>query len=265
MWKTDTSGLISEFWPLKKWLKNWDTLTWNLYIDENSIKIFWDDSNGRKYEDSTYAKTCNNYKNPVAWYKYEGDTWNWVYWIAPTGSNKLKVYCDMTTDWGWWTIVYNQVWDDNEKMVWQLDTTTWTAWAKSEHRIDPSLIYTWEDKLELLIMQDSRWIKLKDINKKSFDNIFNDDWTHSENLAISNSSTWIWSRLMDQDNYSTWEWVYQWNIAGKTKEDESTCFEYTKNGWTNEVHEWIVFPKCEWQNSKESWVLYPRRWIVWIR
>lgn len=28
---------------------------------------------------------------------------NWVYTINPTWNSKMRVYCDMQTDWGWWT------------------------------------------------------------------------------------------------------------------------------------------------------------------
>jgi hypothetical protein len=213
----------------------------------------------------TNLKNINSKASCKRLYDAEWKRNDWVYKINPTGSSKLNVYCDMTTDWGWWTIVYNQVWSDNEKIVWELDETTWIAWTKTEHRIDPRLIYSWQDKLELLLMQDSRWIKLKDINKDSFDNIFNGNWQHWDDLAISGSSTWIWPTLMDQDNYDTWGWVYQWNVVGDDTWNKNTCFEYTKKDWTDDDHEWIVFPNCDWRYSKTSWIWYPRRWIVWVR
>ena len=69
----------------------------------NSIKIEWNDTDGRKYEDGTYARTCNDYKNPEGLYSYDWDIWDGIYWIKPDeNQNEFKVYCDMTRDnWGW--------------------------------------------------------------------------------------------------------------------------------------------------------------------
>jgi len=102
-------------------------------VKEDPI-ISWNDSNGRKYKNNTYAKTCNDYKNPVAPYKYDWDTWNWVYWIKPTtGSSPFKVYCDMTTDnWGW-TQFFQCLKSDSCKKSWNtLYNVNWTTdnyWA----------------------------------------------------------------------------------------------------------------------------------------
>lgn len=43
-----------------------------------------------------------------------GSKGSWVYTINPTGSNKVRVYCDMETEWGWWNVVVNNDNKDDE-------------------------------------------------------------------------------------------------------------------------------------------------------
>lgn len=40
--------------------------------------------------------------------------WSWVYTINPTGFNTVRVYCDMETEGGWWSIVVNNDNRDDE-------------------------------------------------------------------------------------------------------------------------------------------------------
>lgn len=81
---------------------------WSCVVDPNIIVISWDNIAWRKWADWSYSATCNEYKNPT-WSKvYAGDNWDWVYWIDPDLSwwnDPFKVYCDMTTDGWWWTLL----------------------------------------------------------------------------------------------------------------------------------------------------------------
>ena len=43
-----------------------------------------------------------------------GSNGSWVYSINPTWTNKIRVYCDMETDWGWWNLVVNNDNSDDE-------------------------------------------------------------------------------------------------------------------------------------------------------
>jgi len=93
-------------------------VTWECKSEDNLISKCWTEvirpndfysvkivkNNGvREYSNWTQAKSCKEYKIGSK-YPYEGDTWNWYYYIKPSNSDpKIKVYCDMTTDGGWYT------------------------------------------------------------------------------------------------------------------------------------------------------------------
>lgn len=50
----------------------------------------------RQYRDGTYAKNCNEYKNPINGYKYSGHIGDGLYKIKPDSNPAFQVYCNMT-------------------------------------------------------------------------------------------------------------------------------------------------------------------------
>ena len=83
----------------------------------HSISIFGDDNDGRKYSNNTFAVSCNGYKSSSY---YKGDIGDGVYWVDPDGSGgsaEFKVYCDMTTESGGWTIFSGITGADGEESM----------------------------------------------------------------------------------------------------------------------------------------------------
>jgi hypothetical protein len=63
---------------------------------------------GKKWADGTFAKTCNEYRNPTLPFSYAGVTGDGLYTIDPDGvggNAEFDVDCDMTFDGGGWTLV----------------------------------------------------------------------------------------------------------------------------------------------------------------
>jgi len=72
----------------------------------------------------TYAKTCKEIQNS------DENRWTGIYTIAPNWYNKIEVYCDMVTDWGWWTRV--KKWDRINRLTeWtDITKTKWIYWSE---------------------------------------------------------------------------------------------------------------------------------------
>ena len=100
--------VVENNWKLNTlWANNWKDL-----IKVVSVEIVWDDINWRKWTNWKFAETCNDYLNPSNPYIYAWDNWDWYYLIKPdSGQTEFKAYCDMTTDWGWWTRFVDIKWD----------------------------------------------------------------------------------------------------------------------------------------------------------
>jgi len=74
---------------------------------------------------------------------------DWIYWIKPDSNPAFQVYCDMTNNWGWWTLV---VWINaadrthaniNAVTPWNLISVSW-KWKYSDTVIN-SIKSNWSD------------------------------------------------------------------------------------------------------------------------
>lgn len=91
--------------------------------------ISGNDTTGRTWSDGTYAASCNEYLNAPAGKTYGGTTGNGIYWIDPNGGSNAdgyKVYCDMTTNGGGWTLVMKV---DGTKTTFTYTAAYWTNTA----------------------------------------------------------------------------------------------------------------------------------------
>jgi len=63
-------------------------------------------ADGGRFEDGSFAASCNDYLNPPTPYLYAGSTGDGFYLIDPDGDGTpTTIYCDMTTSGGGWTTV----------------------------------------------------------------------------------------------------------------------------------------------------------------
>lgn len=85
----------------------------------------------KRWSDDSYAKSCQEYRNPTWNYTYAWAIGDGIYWIQSDMNPAFKVYCDMTTE-GWgWTIVTNSFannsWDTTKpfNVNWSTISTIW--------------------------------------------------------------------------------------------------------------------------------------------
>jgi hypothetical protein len=99
-----------------------------IFTDKNIVSWTW---NSLSIIANTDA-SCDTILKSWKW-----DT-NWIYTINPTWNLPLKVYCDMITNWGWWTRIMDYKFDLNSTYTnfsdwwwWSWTFSNWFFWANS--------------------------------------------------------------------------------------------------------------------------------------
>jgi prepilin-type N-terminal cleavage/methylation domain-containing protein len=123
-----------------------------------------------------------------------------VYWINPTWVEDRKVYCDMTTDWGWWTYF---MYYDSSSNTWSdfFETATGTYLTDRSFNWEPySITSSIFKHTEMMVILDDKDPIVADANNKIV--FFQYSPWHSWFNLWPIPCTW----LADWFNYKAWIW-----------------------------------------------------------
>ena len=166
-------------------------------------------------------------------------TWSGIYTIKPWSSS-FDVYCDMTTDWGWWTLLFSSTqWKRfyNETEVWNTENEEYIR--NLQKRKDIS--YISNDTLVKFWNNIIVWVWKKFPFTSSSNEKFN--W------IVKSGFWWAWSNLYvwwSKTNASLWGsfWVRNW-----TFDEHSSGYRYLHRGcvW-HYIYEYNVFGGSWYKN-----------------
>ncbi len=291
LWKTFCPFLREVAWKSQTGYMNYDTLwsawwdyfwenAWakregfarlnKLYFRNNTSENIEDYNSWRRWTDWTYARSCNEYKNPPIWYSYSWSTWDWEYyidsdwiwWDAP-----YLVTCNMTIDsWGW-TLLQEWV-----RGAW----STYIAWN-----------FSWWNEILMTYKREfnpSSNYAIKVIQFKT-----RQCWNEHTTIAdyVDHMLNWTWwycSRITTPWDYNdiitekVIEWIYvndscvNWNLHKTTDRNTSWSTDGSSR-WIIEHRlsnttvlwspTWAQSFRCAWNNSDTT-----KRWIeadTWVR
>lgn len=211
----------------------WTTAQYNaIYSDNNKITWTW-----VALSATIYNASCKRIKE-VWW-----NQWNWVYTINPSWTAEVQAYCDMSTDWGWWTLVWRSV----------LSWTAWTFWFKSSrwNVLDDTAPYSLGQSSlqfsEILFWTYSTW---KDFWTDAFKNV----WTFADDTAVSMTTTKVLGSCTEPFS----------NIAYAWHKSLTTNF-FLSDSATSSATLWLLpswFTTTSWC---PGWNLNWLQWMVFVR
>ncbi len=232
----DSAG---TFWE-NSWSKREATArTTQLYFREKDLNFTQTDKTivtynwARRWSDETYAKSCNEYKNPPVWYSYSWNNWDWEYFIDSDGiwwNLEFKVTCDMTTNWWWWTKILS-----------------WKNWFSD---IYTSWLVIWWDKILMTYKRADNLSKKYAIKIEHFK--MKQCWEEYTTIGayINHLQTWSWGTCSRRST----QWDYNDILT-------------TEIIWEN----WFVEDTCvNWNNHKNtarnaSWWTSSWKWHIQFR
>ena len=179
---------------------------------------------------------------------------DWTYKINPDWTWEIEVYCDMTTDWGGWTLVYHSITNDVDRVL--LDDEDWNSWPDNDFSRLWSMrnIRVWS-QFEFRIFNDY-WVNIQFTQDNRYDedpDPFNNDPSYNNfkyinwNYIFNANTWWKWLALWTYWNWSmlsscslsawyegnswwnciqdqtTWFWVWPWSYS--TFSNEITIYQ----------------------------------------
>ena len=219
LWVLVSSGSLE---PVQKWLVNIDIINTTeelvAYVNESDI-ISW-----------TWVKLKNwlNHRVNINWscssiLKNGKSKWNWLYIIDPEKNGLwFEVYCDMTTDWGWWTKI-----SEVEILYNPTDTVSspnFLNWWYNESTELLDIIIDNSNKKEWMTFHDNTINNSKDYNYIwEFESNDNCTYQTTRSDMINPSSKYSIKQLSidwKDDKYIKKDWKY-------------ICWWFTQHEWWN--------------------------------
>ena len=211
-WKTSTiSKSVNVTWGSQNYTKDFTCNDWNIaWTNEIAGSITcgnWFKLNWNICEEITIDNSsCSSIKAT------DSTAQSWTYTIDPQNNWVwFEVYCDMTTDWGWWTRYANIKWNYSDADA--LNCWKWTHINNSTlDCFNPNREGMWAVKLMIKI---SSWTYYRELNwlAQNFTQSMYSSWSYkckwnAEYMTIMDNSTYPW------DNASTYDRVrLGWNFC----------------------------------------------------
>ena len=247
---------VQEIWEIKD---NWEldiATTPDEYIShiDDSDKISWSWSELIK---SIYNSSCKRILESSL------DNWDWVYKINPSGLDEFEVYCDMSTDWGGWTLVlkaYN--WDTNSfyntevNKILENDSelnSNNNNLDKSDFKWKWYMEVSWDSLMAIDLSNNNYFVSwnINNWNKTLKDHIIDaQDWRWEW------WANWCWIMLEDIKKYNDDTKI--WNIP--VEHFWLMCTDDNKTSWSSHsddsVYFWFLPRAAYWDESAahHSWI-----------